>query len=191
VVYDDWNRIGSARAWWVLTASGLSNVRILDGGLAAWRAAGAPLETGDVSAQPGNVTVPQDDLYAGALATVTAQEAGAGGLTLLDARAPERYRGDVEPVDPVAGHVPGATNFPGTQVLADDGTFLADDTLIRLFNEHGVDREGRVGIYCGSGVSATVPLVALAAIGGEPALFPGSWSEWVSDPARPVARGDG
>jgi thiosulfate/3-mercaptopyruvate sulfurtransferase len=190
VVYDDWNRMGSARAWWVLTAAGLTNVRILDGGLGAWRASGGSLETGDVVVELGDVVVPQADLYAGALATVTAREAAAGGLTLLDARAPERFRGDVEPMDPVAGHVPGATNFPGTGVLAHDGTFLADEALVELFAERGVDREGQVAFYCGSGVSATVPLVALAALGGEPALFPGSWSEWVSDPDRPVARGE-
>lgn len=189
VAYDDCNRIGSARSWWVLTAAGLTNVRILDGGLSAWRAAGGALETRDVTAQAGNVTVLQDDLYAGARATLTAQEAGSDGVTLLDARAPERFRGDVEPVDPVAGHIPGATNLPGIDVLADDGTFLADEKLIRLFREHGIESDGRVAVYCGSGVSATVPLVALAAVGGEPALFPGSWSEWISDPARPVARG--
>ena len=123
VVYDDWNRAGSARAWWVLTAAGLPDVRILDGGLRAWTAAGGALETGTVVAEPGDVTVSHDDLYAGDRPTLTAKQAAAVGI-LLDARAPERFRGDVEPIDPVAGHIPGAKNVPSTSVLADDGGFL-------------------------------------------------------------------
>ena len=183
VVYDDWNRAGSARAWWVLTAAGLADVRILDGGLSAWRSSGASLETGAVVAQPGNVTVLHDDLYAGSRPTLTAEQTAT--VTLLDARAPERFRGDVEPVDPVAGHIPGAKSLPSTSVLADDGTFLEDGALAALFDDHGA----RVGAYCGSGVSATVTVAALAALGREAALFPGSWSEWCSDPERPVERG--
>ena len=189
VVYDDWNRAGSARAWWVLTAAGLANVRILDGGLSAWRSSGGSLEAGPVIPQPGNVTVLHDDLYAGSRPTLTAQQSGAGDVTLLDARAPERFRGDVEPVDPVAGHIPGAKNVPSTTVLADDGTFLGDGALAQLLADHGVDRGDSVGAYCGSGVSATVTIAALAAMGCEAALFPGSWSEWSSDPTRPVGRG--
>jgi thiosulfate/3-mercaptopyruvate sulfurtransferase len=192
VAYDDWTRAGSARAWWVLTAAGLANVRILDGGLSAWRAAGGALETGPVKPQHGNVAVLHSDLYAGRLPTLTAQQsqqAGAAGLTLLDARAPARFRGEVEPVDPVAGHIPGAKNLPSGAVLAGDGTFLAEGAVTQLLSERGIDRGGRIGVYCGSGVSATVTLAALAAAGCEAALFPGSWSEWSSDPARPVARG--
>ena len=189
VVYDDWNRAGSARAWWVLTAAGLQNVRILDGGLSAWRSAGHSLETGEVTPQPGNVTVPQHDLYAGARPTLTAEESGAGALTLLDARAPERFRGDVEPLDPVAGHIPGAQNLPSTAVLAGDGTFLGDYALSQLLSDHGIDRDRGVGVYCGSGVTATVTIAAFAAMGSEAALYPGAWSEWSSDPTRPVARG--
>ena len=189
VVYDDWNRAGSARAWWVLTAAGLGCVRILDGGLPAWRSAGGALETGDVRPQHGNVTVPQSDLYAGRRPTLTAQQAAAAGVTLLDARAPERFRGDVEPVDRVAGHIPGAKNIPSSAVLTGDGRFLADDALTDLFSGHGIDHASRLGAYCGSGVSATVTVAALAAVGRGAALFAGSWSEWSSDPTRAVARG--
>ncbi|BAX93361.1 sulfurtransferase [Mycobacterium shigaense] len=189
VVYDDWNRAGSARAWWVLTAAGLTNVRILDGGLAAWRSAGHRIETGPVEQQAGNVVVPQDDLYAGARPTLTAQQAGAGGVTLLDARAPERFRGDVEPLDPIAGHIPGAKNLPSTTVLAGDGTFLGDYTLAQLLSDHGIDPDGPIGAYCGSGVTAGVVIAALAAMDRDAALFPGSWSEWSSDASRDVARG--
>ncbi|OBH92562.1 sulfurtransferase [Mycobacterium sp. E2733] len=189
VVYDDWNRAGSARAWWVLTAAGLPNVRILDGGLAAWRAAGRGLETGQVTPQPGNVTVPHDDLYAGSRPTLTAEQAGDGDVTLLDARAPERFRGEVEPLDPAAGHIPGATNLPSTAVLAADGTFVGEQVLNQVLAERGVDHGGPLAAYCGSGVTASVTVAALAALGREAALFPGSWSEWCSDPARAVARG--
>ncbi|MGO9929349.1 MAG: sulfurtransferase [Mycobacterium sp.] len=187
VVYDDWNRAGSARAWWVLTAAGLENVRILDGGLSAWLSAGRSPDTGPVDPQPGNVTVPHGDLYAGSRATLTAEQIGA--VTLLDARAPERFRGDVEPLDPVAGHIPGAKNLPSVAVLADDGTFVGDDALTQLLSGRGIDHDGGVGVYCGSGVTAAVTVAALAATGREAALYPGSWSEWCSDPARAVGRG--
>jgi thiosulfate/3-mercaptopyruvate sulfurtransferase len=177
VVYDDWNRAGSARAWWVLTAAGIPDVRILDGGLSAWH---GPLETGSVTPEPGDVTVAHEDLYDGARPTLTADQVG--DFTLLDARAPERFRGDVEPMDPVAGHIPGAKNVPSTSLLADDGTFLRDAELTRAARES-------TGVYCGSGVTASVVVAALAAVGVDAALYPGSWSEWCSDPARPVARG--
>ena len=109
--------------------------------------------------------------------TLTADEAAALGPRLGDVRAPERFRGDVEPIDPVAGHIPGAVNLPS--VLADDGTLRAD----------GADSSDIDGVYCGSGVTAAVAVAALAAGGREVALFPGSWSQWCSEPARPVARG--
>lgn len=189
VVYDDWNRAGSARAWWVLSAAGLANVRILDGGLSAWRSARGHLDSGPVTPQPGNITVPQADLYAGNLTTLTAQQSGAEGMTLLDTRTPERFRGDIEPVDLVAGHIPGAKNVPSSAVLASNGTFLTNRALSQLLSKHYIERDDRVGIYCGSGVTAAVTIAALAAVGREAALFPGSWSEWSSDPNRPVARG--
>lgn len=180
VVYDDWNRAGSARAWWVLTAAGIENVRVLDGGLAAWT---GPLDVGAVTPEPGDVTVRYPDLYAGALPTLSAEEAVAVE-TLLDARAPERFRGDVEPIDPVAGHIPGARNVPSTGLLAEDGTFLTEAEL--------ADRlavAGDVGAYCGSGVTASVVVVALASLGVDAALYPGSWSEWSSTKAGPVETG--
>lgn len=182
VVYDDWNRAASARAWWVLTAAGISDVRILDGGLSAWT---GELDTGAVTPVPGDVTVAYDDLYVGARPTVTAE--GVPGIgVLLDARAPERYRGEVEPVDPVAGHIPGARNVPSTSLLTTDGTWRPQRELTDLFDSHGVTADSEVAAYCGSGVTAAVTVAALAAVGIDAALYPGSWSEWSSDPARPV-----
>jgi thiosulfate/3-mercaptopyruvate sulfurtransferase len=189
VVYDDWNRAGSARAWWVLTAAGLTDVRILDGGWSAWQSAVGSLAAGPVTPPPGNAKTLHDDLYAGALPTLTAQQVGAADVTLLDARAPERFRGDVEPVDPVAGHIPGATNLPSSALLAGDGTFLAEGELSQMLSDHGIEPNDQVGAYCGSGVTATITLAALTTMGYAPALFPGSWSEWSSDPSRAVARG--
>lgn len=189
VVYDDWNRAGSARAWWVLTAAGLPNVRILDGGLAVWRSAGRDLETGSLTPEPGNVVVPHHDLYKGRRPTLTAEQAGADHATLLDARAPERFRGETEPLDAAAGHIPGAKNLPSTAVLAADGTFVGEYALNQLLADRGIDPGGPLGAYCGSGVTASVTIAALAATGREAALFPGSWSEWSSDPTRAVARG--
>ena len=191
VVYDDWNRAGSCRAWWVLTAAGLPDVRILDGGLPAWTAAGGELQRGPVSAPPGDVTVSHPDLYAGERATLTAEQV-AGSVTdvLLDARSPERFRGETEPVDPKAGHIPGARNLPSTALLADDGTFLSEGQITAAALLAGCDPGRRVGVYCGSGVTASVVLAALSAAGVQGALFPGSWSQWSAEPDRPVATGD-
>lgn len=187
VVYDDWNRAGSARAWWVLTAAGIADVCILDGGLAAWRSVGRDLSTDPVEPPPGNATVTHQDLYDGALPTLTAQQVGE--VDLLDARAPERFRGEIEPIDPVAGHIPGATNLPSSAMLNPDGTFLAHDAIAGLLADRDVD-DTRIGAYCGSGVTAAVTVAALAAAGYRAALFPGSWSQWSSDSDNPVARGD-
>ena len=193
VIYDDWHRAASGRLWWLLTTSGLTDVRILDGGLAAWTAAGGELQTGEVTPEPGNVTLLPEDLYDGIRPTLSADEAGdgarSGAVALLDARAPERFRADNEPVDAAAGHIPGAKNLPFTALLAADGTFLPDDELARLLSERGVGADDTMGAYCGSGISATVIVAALAAAGRSAALFPGSWSQWSSDPSRPVARG--
>jgi thiosulfate/3-mercaptopyruvate sulfurtransferase len=186
VVYDDWNGWGAARAWWLLRWAGHRRVRVLDGGLAAWRAAGLPLSTqepppgeGDFVARPGGMPVLDAD-GAGALARE--------GL-LLDARAGERYRGEVEPIDPVAGHIPGAVNAPTTEYVAPDGTFLPPDALAAHFAALGAKRSGvRVGVYCGSGVSAAHSVLALAEAGIPAALYPGSWSEWTTSP-RPIATG--
>ena len=192
VVYDNWNRAGSARAWWVLRAAGLHNVRILDGGLAAWTAAGHELATGNVHPEPSDIEIVRDDLTDGELPTLTAADAATTsdrGI-LVDARAPQRFRGEAEPVDPVAGHIPGARNVPGTAVLDENGFFRPATELEELFAAAGATHAPAVGVYCGSGVTAAVDIAALTILGIDAALFPGSWSQWCADGSRPVAVGE-
>ncbi|MCK6209925.1 sulfurtransferase [Georgenia sp. EYE_87] len=190
VVYDDAGGTSAARAWWLLRWAGLRDVRILDGALAAWRRAGLPLESGDVVPEPGDVVLPLAAGGAGpGMRTTDADGAAAWPGVLLDARAGERYRGEHEPVDPRAGHVPGARSAPTTENLADDGTFLPQAELRRRFAGLGVRPGAAVGVYCGSGVTAAHEVAALASIGVDATLYPGSWSQWSADPARPAATG--
>ena len=187
VVYDDAQAAGSSRAWWTLTAAGLTDVRILDGGWAAWQADGGEIETGPGRTPvPGDVTVTVEDLYDGARRVLTRDQAAHIGElgTLLDARASERYRGETEPIDPVAGHIPGAANLPLTSVLDEEGRFLPADQLREVFAGLGVQRgddDPVSGAYCGSGVSAAVLVAAADSVGISLALFPGSWSQWSQD----------
>ncbi|MFH8348312.1 sulfurtransferase [Streptomyces sp. NPDC018045] len=176
----------AARAWWMLRYTGHPAVRVLDGGLAAWIASGGTLSTDVPSPEPGDfAAVP------GALPLLTADEAAALARrgVLLDARAGERYRGEVEPIDRVAGHIPGALSAPTAENLAADGTFLPPAELAARFTALGATADAEVGVYCGSGVSAAQEVLALTVAGVPAALYVGSWSEWSSDPARPVATG--
>jgi thiosulfate/3-mercaptopyruvate sulfurtransferase len=185
VVYDATGGLAAARAWWLLRWGGLTDVRILDGGLDAWRRAGGSIETGDVVPQPGDVTLP-----GGCMPVLTIDEAAAlphSGGVLLDARAGERYRGEVEPIDPRAGHVPGAVSAPTAENLAADGAFRPAAELAARFAELGVAPGARVAAYCGSGVTAAHEIAALAVAGIDAALWPGSWSQWSADPHRPAA----
>jgi thiosulfate/3-mercaptopyruvate sulfurtransferase len=187
VVYDATGGLAAARAWWLLRWGGLTDVRILDGGLDAWHRAGGPMETGDVVPEPGDVT-----LEGGGMPVLTVDEAAAlptSGGVLLDARAGERYRGEVEPIDPRAGHVPGAVSAPTTENLAIDGTFRPANELAARFDALGVTPGDRVAAYCGSGVTAAHEIAALAVAGIDAALWPGSWSQWSADPRRPAATG--
>ncbi len=186
VVYDAGGGLSAARAWWLLRHHGHRDVRLLDGGVAAWISAGQPLSTAEPVATAGDFTA-----RPGAMPVLDA--AGAARLAhegvLFDARAAERYRGEIEPIDPVAGHIPGARSAPTTGNLAGDGTFLAPDFLWARFAELGTMHRGGVGVYCGSGVTAAHEVLALALVGIDAALYPGSWSEWISDSTRPVATG--
>ncbi|GAA2749085.1 sulfurtransferase [Kitasatospora cinereorecta] len=186
VVYDAGPATSAARAWWLLRWAGHGDVRVLDGGLAAWRAAALPLSTdtpadGDGDFKPVPGALPTLDADA-------AEELAHTGV-LLDARAGERYRGEVEPIDPKAGHIPGAVSAPTTDNLGPDGRFRPAADLAERFAALGVTgATGRpVGVYCGSGVTAAHELLALEIAGlGGAALYPGSWSEWCNT-GKPVA----
>jgi thiosulfate/3-mercaptopyruvate sulfurtransferase len=178
IVYDHGDGLAAARAWWTLRWAGHGDVRVLDGGYAAWVAAGGAVTTevpevkrGDFVVRPGRMPV----LDAEAAAALARRG------TLLDARAPERFRGETEPIDPVAGHIPGARNLPYARLVNADGTL-----------KRGVEfPEGEVGAYCGSGITAAHTVLAMHHAGREDvALYVGSWSEWITDPSRPIATGD-
>lgn len=188
VVYDDAGGLPAARAWWLLRYFGHPEVALLDGGLEAWLAAGRPLAEGDETpAHLGDFTA-----RAGGMPVINAQQAGELAATgvLIDARAPERYRGESEPMDPVAGHIPGARNWPRDRNLDASGRFLGPAELAEALADL-TGSGSAVGAYCGSGITAAHTVLALEVAGlSGAALYPGSWSEWVTDPARPVATGD-
>jgi thiosulfate/3-mercaptopyruvate sulfurtransferase len=188
VVYDDDNMMSATRCWWVLRWAGHPDVRVLDGGLRAWREAGGAIVTGD-DVRPGGGTFV---VRTGAMATLDATGAAAVARdgVLLDARAPERYRGETEPIDRVAGHVPGARNAPASDNLTPTGRLRPTPELAAAYAAAGV-RAGTdvgVGAYCGSGISATLDVLALELLGVRAALYAPSWSGWTSDPTNPVER---
>jgi thiosulfate/3-mercaptopyruvate sulfurtransferase len=207
VVYDHGDSMAAARAWWVLRYFGHRHVQVLDGGLRGWLAAGLPVTAAEVPVAPGDFTA-----VPGHLPLLDADGAAAAARVglLLDARAGERYRGETEPVDPVAGHIPGAVSAPAAENVRGDGTFRAPAELRERFASLcGVTAgltpvpaggpaaqvagtgpaAGAVGVYCGSGVTAAHEVLALALAGVPAALYAGSWSNWVADPSRPVATG--
>ena len=190
VVYDQADTTAAARAWWLLRYFGHRYCRVLDGGFRAWTAAGGQVATGDspaaaggdFTARPGHMPLLDADAAAGL----------ARHGALLDARARERYRGEREPVDPVAGHIPGALSAPTTANVGPDGRFLPAAGLRARFATLGAAAgAGKVGVYCGSGVTAAHEVLALELAGITASLYVGSWSNWVADPARPVATGPG
>jgi thiosulfate/3-mercaptopyruvate sulfurtransferase len=191
VVYDAASSTAAARAWWLLRFFGHAAVSVLDGGLAAWTGVSGRLES--VPARPASPATEEGDFLArpGAMPVLDAHGAAdlAASGVLLDARAPERFRGETEPVDPVAGHIPGARNRPTLENVGADGRFLAAERLRDGFGAAGVLDGTPVGAYCGSGVTAAHEVLALEVAGLPAALYPGSWSEWITDPQRPVATG--
>jgi thiosulfate/3-mercaptopyruvate sulfurtransferase len=193
VAYDDRDGSVAARAWWLLRWLGFppAQVQVLDGGFAAWVEEGRPMDqrvpspsAGRLTAAPGAMPVLDADA-----AELIAQRG-----VLLDARAPARYLGESEPVDPRAGHIPGARNAPFAQHLGPDGRWLPPEALAAHYRALGVAEHGEVGAYCGSGVTATSVVLGLEYAGLLPtqrpaALYAGSWSSWSADPSRPVAQG--
>jgi len=185
VAYDEAAEGGAARLWWLLRHLGHEDVTVLDGGLRAWRGEGGELRAGEEAIEPGDF-----EARPRTADTADAAELAADGAepVLLDARAPERFRGEVEPIDPVAGHIPGAVNLPFAE-LAPDGRFLSPPELRARFEAAGVRSGDDAVAYCGSGVTACVVALAAEVAGiGQTRLYPGSWSEW-SGRGLPVERG--
>lgn len=189
VVVDDAEGMSAARAWWLLRHAGLDDVRLLDGALRAWRRAGLPLETGETTPEPGDATARFGSMTVVDIDEADALAAASGGV-LLDARAAERYRGEVEPIDPRAGHIPGAVSAPTAGNVDRDGRFLPVEALRERFAALGVDGTRPVAAYCGSGINAAHEVTALALAGIDAALYPGSFSQWSNRFERPVAIGD-
>jgi thiosulfate/3-mercaptopyruvate sulfurtransferase len=187
VVYDAADGAAAARAWWDIRYFGHDDVRVLDGGYAAWVAAGLPVTTeepmvasSDFVARPGGLPVLDAD---------SAARLAVGGV-LIDVRVGERFRGEVEPVDPIAGHIPGAVNLPTAGNVGPDGKFLDVETLTRRFASLELADGDEVGAYCGSGVNAAHTVFAMSLAGlPTPALYVGSWSNWIADGTRPIATG--
>jgi thiosulfate/3-mercaptopyruvate sulfurtransferase len=200
VVYDEVNGSFAARAWWLLRWLGHSKVAVLDGGMKAWRAAGGAVESGgtlgpDAGVAPRDCArpapAPRVDPHAAVGTAELVDLLKEGRRLLVDARAPERFAGTVEPIDAVAGHIPGAVNHPFSANLREDGRFLPPHELERLWRErlNGVSPADTVAM-CGSGVTACHNLLAMELAGLPGArLYSGSWSEWIRDPEHPVARG--
>ena len=197
VVYDQGTSLSASRAWWTLRWAGLADVRVLDGGLAAWQRASLPV----VSAATTPAGAPDADARRGPRGSVTVQpgslpvvevedvpRAAREGI-LLDVRAPERYRGEVEPIDPVAGHIPGAINLPMSALQQADGRFRSPEHIRALALAAGVDGSKRVTTSCGSGVTAAQMVLGLCEAGIDATPYIGSWSGWITDPSRPFATG--
>lgn len=182
VAYDDTGGSQAARLVWMLRALG-HDAALLDGGLAAWD---GELTRDDVQPAPGDVAARSwPDT-----AIATADEVASGAGPVIDARAPERYRGEVEPIDPRAGHIPAAVNLPHTGNLGEDGRFLSAEELRHRFEAAGIRADQEALVYCGSGVTAAHDVLALHRAGFTAVrLFPGSWSQWSADESRPVATG--
>lgn len=187
VAYDEPDGNAAARAWWLLKWGGVEDVYLLHGGLAAWEAAGYELQRepmhpggGDVVLRPGNLTVLDADRA----------EDFASSAILIDVRAPARYLGEEEPVDPRAGHIPGAVNWPVADVLAAAQPLNAAEARARLAELSPVSPAEGVGVYCGSGITASATVAALQSVGIDAALYSGSWSQWSADSSRPVAIGE-
>jgi thiosulfate/3-mercaptopyruvate sulfurtransferase len=189
IVYDEGSGALAARAWWLLRWLGHEHVQLLDGGLKRWVTAGLPVAAGDQQIAPLSfIPRPRNELVL--LTAELARDLDAiGDMRLIDARDEARFRGEVEPIDPVAGHIPGSSNLPFAVSLNDDGTWRPRADLEALWHEVlGQDKDVSWAVMCGSGVTACHLAVSATEAGfNEPRLYVGSWSEWIRDPKRPVA----
>jgi len=195
VVYDDVGGRIAARLWWMLKYAGLEHVAVLDGGWPAWTAAAMQQELTVVPAPSSDYTPSFRRAQVVSTSMLEGWLSAGAAPVLLDARAPERFRGEVEPLDPVAGHIPGAASSPCAASLTEDGTFRAPESLREALAEVAsgdVTERGASVAYCGSGVTACHLILAMEYAGlPSPRLYPGSWSEWCSHAGRPIATGPG
>ena len=191
VVYDRQGANFCGRLWWMLKWVGHERVAVLNGGLEAWYAAGGVVTSGRGTSHPAEVFHLGDERARLVLTSEVAQALGRPGQTLIDARGAPRFRGEVEPLDPVAGHIPGALNRPFAENIGPDGRFKPAAQLQEEFRQLLAGRDPATVVHhCGSGVSAVPNILAMELAGlGRQALYAGSWSEWCSDPARPCAQG--
>lgn len=187
IVYDDDRNMTAARAWWVLRWAGLADVRVLDGGLPAWQAAGMPLAYAPGLPPPSTITLSPGHMPE---LDAAAAECLARTGVLLDARIRPNYiGGPVKANEAPRGHIPGARSAPAHDNLTDPGPFTDNPTLREMYRALGADGTRPVGVYCGAGMSAAVTVLALATIGIDAAMYVGSWSAWVGEPGCPVAMG--
>lgn len=177
VVYDDWSGRAAARCWWLLRWTGHPQVRVLDGGWSAWVRSGGDVEAGPGTASPGDFIAAQGDMV-----VVSAEDLE--HWQIIDARAPERYSGEVEPVDPIAGRIPRAVNIPTDSNLNPDGTFRSPEELAENYADVGM-----AAVSCGSGVTACHNLLAMEHAGLRGVLYADSWSGYITDPKRPIETG--
>jgi thiosulfate/3-mercaptopyruvate sulfurtransferase len=186
VAYDDAGGVVAGRAVWLLRHAGLGDVRLLDGGLAAWRAEGLGLEAGDVAPEPGGIS-----LSTGGVEILDVSEVGgfAERGVLLDARPADKYTGEGETMEPRGGHIPGAVSAPASANFGADGRFRSLDELAAHYAALGVTKDRPVGVYCGGGTSCSADFIALTALGYDVAVYPGSWSQYAAHPELPVATG--
>jgi thiosulfate/3-mercaptopyruvate sulfurtransferase len=189
VAYDDWASLPASRVWWMLRHLGFVDVRVLDGGIAAWTAAGQPTDSGPATRGDGDFTASTTGV--GHLLDATGAMRYAAVHLLLDARPADRFRGENETIDAVAGHIPGAVSSPALASVDRNGRFLPAEELAVRFHELGAEDGKVVGTYCGSGVQATHLALALsiAGITDRADVYIGSWSDWITSPDRPIALG--
>jgi len=192
VVYDETSGALAARAWWLLRWLGHEQVTLLDGGLGRWQASGGPLEEGEVTFPTVHFdAIPRNDWVLATDEILQSAERDSNSL-LIDARDEARYRGEIEPIDKVAGHIPGSVNLPFQRSLNDDGTWKTGAELKKMWGKVLKENpEAHLSVMCGSGVTACHLIISARLAGiAEPRLYVGSWSEWITDPTRPIAIGN-
>jgi thiosulfate/3-mercaptopyruvate sulfurtransferase len=187
VAYDDNDGVAAARAWWLLRRRGI-DIRVLDGGIGAWIAAGLPLQTGDVAVAPGDADV--HDADPGEISLADVARLPRHGV-LVDVRSPEQYRGRAAALDPIGGHIPGAINLPAVSHMLPDGRLRAPAEIAATLDAHGIRPGTPVAVYCGSAVASAHSALAYELAGVDVRVYTGSWSQWSRTSGQPVATGPG